>query len=321
MDCALYVDGKRLEGPVPLRTARQAARSAAGFVWVGLHEPDEMSLQHVAEEFGLHPLAVEDALSDHNRPKLDIYDQTLFLVLKTVRYIDHEELIETGELLVFVGHDFVVTVRHGEAGELMTVRKDLEERPELLCIGPAAVLYGVVDRVVDGYQPVADAVEQDVDEIENEVFALGRRQPTERIYKLKREVMEFRRAVDPLVAATSRLASNDVPCLDDRTDPYFRDVNDHVIRASEHVAAMDELLNNALAANLAQVSVRQNEDMRKISAWVAIAAACTLVAGIYGMNFKKMPELSWTYGYPYALGLMLLFSLVLYRGFRRNNWL
>jgi len=242
-------------------------------------------------------------------------------VLKTVRYVDHDEVIETGEVMVFVGPDYVVTVRHGQAAELATVRGDLEARPELLAVGPAAVLYAVVDRVVDGYVPAALAVEEDIDEIEEQVFGTSRKQPTERIYKLKREVMEFRRAVDPLTVATASLAGGQVRSLDPGTAEYFRDVHDHAMRSAELVGAMDQLLDSILSSNLAQVTMQQNEDTRRISAWVAIAAACTLIAGVYGMNFEHMPELGWTYGYAYALGLMVGSSALLYRGFKRNHWL
>ncbi len=320
--CAAYVDGVAVRRDVPLAEALSAARAGGGFVWMGLHHPDAPALQSVADQLGLHPLAVEDAVHAHQRPKLETYGDTLlFVVLKTVRYVDHDEVIETGELMVFVGPDYVVSVRHGEAADLGAVRGDLEGRPELLALGPAAVLHAVVDRVVDGYAPAAAAVEEDVDEIEDEVFSTSRRQPTERIYKLKREVMEFRRAVEPLGPVTAALARGQVRCLDPRTAEYFRDVHDHVLRATELVAGMDELLDSVLSSNLAQVSMRQNEDMRRISAWVAIAAASTLIAGIYGMNFERMPELAWAFGYPYALGLMLLSSLLLHRGFKRNNWL
>lgn len=323
VDCAVYVDGCRVaDVGQGLEDAIRVARSRGGFVWIGLHHPDGPAVQAVADQFGLHPLAVEDAVHAHQRPKLETYgDELLFMVLKTVRYVDHDEVIETGELMVFVGPDFVVTVRHGEAAELGAVRGDLEARPELLGVGPAAVLYAVVDRVVDGYVPAAQAVEEDIDEIEDQVFGTSRLQPTERIYKLKREVMEFRRAVDPLTVATAMLAGGQVRCLAAGTAEYFRDVHDHTVRSAELIGAMDELLDSVLASNLAQVTMRQNEDTRRISAWVAIAAACTLVAGVYGMNFEHMPELGWAYGYPYALGLMLVSSLLLYRGFKRNHWL
>ncbi len=322
VNCALYCEGRRRGGQLPLETALTSARELEdGFVWIGLHEPDSESLQRVADEFGLHPLPVEDALHAHQRPKLEVYGDTLFLVLKTVHYLDDEELIETGELMLFVGPDFVVTVRHGAAAALHGVRADLESRPDLLAIGPAAVLYAVVDSVVDGYAPAAAALEEDVDDIENQVFSADSAQPTERIYNLKREVMEFRRAVEPLEPPMAELAAGTVPGVDPRIAEFFRDVQDHVARAHEQVVTMNELLDSALSSNLAQVTLRQNADMRRISAYVAIAAVCTLVAGVYGMNFEHMPELSWAFGYPFSLALMVVPSVLLYRGFKRNGWL
>ena len=301
VDCAVYVDGRRVAGRLdrPAREPGPAPASAAASSGSGCTSPDAPALQAVADEFGLHPLAVEDAVHAHQRPKLEQYgDDLLFLVLKTVRYVDHEEVIETGEVMVFVGPDYVVTVRHGEAAALAGVREDLEARPDLLAVGPAAVLYAVADRVVDGYVPAAMAVEEDIDEIEDQVFGTSRQQPTERIYKLKREVMAFRRAVDPLTVADRRAGRRPGALRRRPARPtYFRDVHDHVARAAEQVGAMDELLDSVLSANLAQVSMRQNEDMRKISAWVAIAAVCTLIAGVYGMNFDHMPELRWAFGY------------------------
>ncbi len=322
VNCAVYSKGSKRAGEVALETALTSAREVEdGFVWIGLHEPDGESLQRVADEFDLHPLPVEDALHAHQRPKLERYGDTLFLVLKTVHYLDEEELIETGELMLFVGPDFVVTVRHGVAGALHEVRADLEARPDLLAVGPAAVLYAVVDRVVDGYAPAAAALEEDVDEIENQVFSSSSAQPTERIYKLKREVLEFRRAVESLVPATTELAAGTVKGIDPRIAEFFRDVNDHVARAHEQILSMNELLDSALSSNLAQVTMRQNADMRRISAYVAIAAVCTLIAGVYGMNFKYMPEIDWKLGYPMAMSLMVVLSLLLYRGFKRNGWL
>ena len=294
----------------------------AGCVWLALHEPDAAALAQVAERFGLHPLAVEDALHAHQRPKLDVYDDSVFLVLKTVRYVDRDEVIETGELMLFLGADFVVTVRHGEAPGLEGLQAELEADPSRLAAGPSAVLHAVADRVVDGYAPAIASVEQDIDEIEMQVFSDSRAvDPTERIYKLKREVLEFKRAVRPLVEATSRLGAGGHDLLHGDVAPYLRDVHDHVVRAAEQVEAIDDLLTGALQSHLAQVSMRQNGDMRKISAWVAIAGVNTLVAGVYGMNFQHMPELGWRYGYPFALGLMLVLSVALHRGFKRNEWL
>ncbi len=322
VDCGLYCGGVRVPGRVPLQESAEKARSAEGaFVWLGLHEPDADAFATVAREFGLHPLAVEDAVVAHQRPKVDVYDDHLFAVFKTVRYVDATEVVETGELMVFVGADFVVTVRHGIAAELSPVRRRLEQLPEVMALGPSAVLWAVADTVVDDYAPALDGLESDVDEVEDQVFAEGRANPTRRIYTLKREVMEFARAVHPLVEVTERLSRGTLAFLADTTAPMFRDVHDHVLRADERVTGLDGLLQNALEANVAQVTLQQNEDMRRITAWVAILAVCTLVAGIYGMNFTRMPELSWRFGYPGALLLMVAISVAMYRAFRKNSWL
>lgn len=323
VDCAIYSGGSRQGGKVSLQHAlNAAAEHSDGFVWIGLHQPSSACLAQVAERFGLHPLAVEDAVVAHQRPKLEVYgEDALFVVFKTVRYVDYEEVIETGELMLFVGPRFVVSVRHGAGSALREVRAELERTPARLARGPVAVLYAVMDRVVDDYLPAAEAVEDDVDEIEEQVFAAGRSQPTERIYKLKRELVEFRRAVEPLREPALALAQGRVPGVQASSAEWFRDIHDHVERAADQVATMDGLLDSALAANLAQVTVQQNNDMRKISAWVAIFAVSTLVAGVYGMNFEHMPELEWQYGYGWALGLMVVISALLYRTFKRNDWL
>ncbi len=322
VDCAVYGDGRRHGGARSLSAAVQAASElSGGFVWVGLHSPDRQCVQQVAEAFGLHPLAAEDAVVAHQRPKLEAYGTTLFLVLKTIRYVEATDGIETGELMVFVGDRFVVTVRHGDGIELSSVRADLESRPDALAQGPFAVLHSVLDAVVDGYLPAAASVEQDIDEIELAVFSESRAQPTERIYKLKREVVEFRRATTPLRPVTERLATGSVPGLEANHRAGFRDVNDHVVQADDMVNGLNELLDSALSASLAQVSAQQNDDMRKISAWVAIGGANTLLAGIYGMNFVNMPELKWPLGYPLVLLVMATMSTLLYRGFKRNDWL
>lgn len=322
VDCALYCGGHRRTPEVlPVEQAAALAREGGGFVWLGLHEPDEQALADAVREFGLEPLAVEDAVHAHQRPKLDVYRDHLFVVLKSVRYVDTEEVVETGELMLFVGADHVVTVRHGCAPPLDGVRRELEAHPELLALGPSAVLWAVLDAVVDGYVPAVDGLEQDVDEVEDAVFADDRRNPTKRIYELKREVLEFGRAVHPLVPVTERLAAGDLPRIAPGIATRFQDVHDHVLRAHDAVAGLDALLGDALDANIAQVTLQQNDDMRKISAWVAIAGVSTLVAGIYGMNFRNMPELHWRYGYGYALLLMSGLSLLLWRGFKRNGWL
>ncbi|HET7534708.1 MAG TPA: magnesium/cobalt transporter CorA [Nocardioidaceae bacterium] len=324
VDCALYRDGVRV--PLDVSThdlgAVRDARSGDGdFVWVGLHEPGQEEMSQVAALFGLHPLAVEDALHAHQRPKLERYDETLFLVLKTLWYVDERDAVETGEIALFVGGDFVVSVRHGEGTELHTARRDLEQRAHLLGHGPAAVIYAICDRVVDGYEDVAAEVEIDVDEVEASVFSTTRSDDSERIYVLKRELSEMRRAVNPLKDPMKRFAAGQVAGVSEQSAPFFRDVADHLVRVSETIESLDGLLSTAFDALQARISVQQNDDMRKISAWVAIAAVGTLVAGVYGMNFEYMPELQWDYGYFVALGLMLVASVALYRLFKKSGWL
>ena len=322
VDCALYHHGVREVTAGTWADALTTARSRdRSFMWVGLHDPTKEELDKVAGEFGLHKLAIEDALNAHQRPKLEEYDDSVFLVLKTLHYIDETSSVETGELMIFVGDSFVVSVRHGQGRALADVRKRLEAHEELLDCGPSAVMYAVVDRIVDDYTEIALEVEEDIEEVEERVFSPVRTNDAGRIYNLKREVVEFRRAVLPLVDPMARMAAGSVPHVHEKMQPFFRDVADHVIRVSEQVQGFDDLLTSVLNANLAQVGVQQNEDMRRISAWVAIAAVPTMIAGIYGMNFEHMPELGWTLGYPLALGLMAVACLGLYRGFRRSGWL
>jgi magnesium transporter len=243
------------------------------------------------------------------------------VVLKTARYVDHEEVVEFGEILIFLGRGFIITVRHGEASSLHDVRLRLEKQPELLNCGTGAVLHAILDRVVDDYQPAIDGLAQDIEEVEAQVFSGSSHNPAERIYKLKREVLEFSRAVSPLVQPVQQLASGAFELVHSEVQTYFRDVEDHLLRANEQVEGFRDLLTSVLSANLTQVGVRQNEDMRKISAWVAILAVPTLIAGVYGMNFDHMPELRWTFGYPLAIGLMLVICTGLYRYFRSSGWL
>jgi magnesium transporter len=324
VDSALYRDGVR----VPLDCAkddlprvRASVEHEGDFVWVGLHEPVEGELAEVAEIFALHPLAVEDALHAHQRPKLERYDDGIFLVLKTLWYVDEFDAVETGEINLFVGRDFVISVRHGEGTELHTARMDLEQETAVLGHGPSAVLYAICDRVVDSYEDVARALEIDVDEVEASVFSPERTHDSRRIYVLKRELAEMRRAVNPLKEPMKRFATGSVPAVTQEAAPFFRDVADHLIRVSETIETLDSLLSTAFDAHLARIGVEQNEDMRKISAWVAIAAVGTLVAGIYGMNFQHMPELAWRYGYGFALSVMVVASVVLYRMFKKSGWL
>ncbi|MGR3932605.1 magnesium/cobalt transporter CorA [Streptomyces sp. BRA346] len=325
VDCAIYQDGSRTEGPADVSDALDQARATGdSFLWIGLHEPTEKEFALVTSEFGLHPLAVEDALTAHQRPKLEVYDDSLFLVLKPVRYEEKAGTVTAGELMVFVGDSFVVTVRHGEANPLSAVRERLEDTPEVLAHGPTAVMYAVADAVVDHYLDVADALHEDLDELETTVFApdgSGGQNTAGRIYAFKREVLEFRRATGPLAEPMTRLAGAGVPFVHEGSRPFFRDVHDHLTRVNEHVEGLDRLLSDILSAHLAQMGVRQNDDMRKISAWAAMAAVPTLIAGIYGMNFDHMWELRQPWGYPAVVGLMAGVIALLYRMFKRRGWL
>jgi magnesium transporter len=327
VDCAVYEDGKRRAGNLDLGDAYEAGRgngdrSHSTFVWIGLKEPSAEEFESVAREFHLHELAVEDAIKAHQRPKVEVYEDTLFVVLKTACYIDETEDVETGEILLFVGDGFIVSVRHGDASDLHGVRKRAEERGDLLSCGTSAILHAIIDRVVDDYEPVLAGIEDDIEEVEQQVFSPARTNVTERIYKLKREVLELHRATAPLVEPLDRLATDSFEdIVHDDIREYFRDVYDHVLRANETVDGFREMLNGILDANAAQVAVRQNDDMRKISAWVAIAAVPTAIAAIYGMNFEHMPELHWRFGYPAAVVVMALICFLLWRQFKRVGWL
>ena len=321
VDCAIYEAGHRRNGVVDLEHAYDERRNEDTFVWIGLYEPTEQEFDSLRREFELHPLAVEDAIHAHQRPKLEVFDDMVLLVLKTARYVDPSEVVELGEVLVFLGHDYLITVRHGEASSLKPVREALENDPERLRSGPGAVLHAILDRVVDDYGPAIDGLQQDIDEVEAELFSGARTNPGKRIYRLLREVLEFRRASAPLVVPIEKLAAGHFAQVDPSIREYFRDVNDHLIRARDQLDGMHDLLSSSLQANLAQVAVRQNEDMRRISAWVAIIAVPTMIAGIYGMNFEHMPELTWTFGYPLVLAVMVVICTTLYRYFKRSGWL
>ncbi|MEU5433375.1 magnesium and cobalt transport protein CorA [Streptomyces sp. NPDC020719] len=333
VDCAIYRDGRRTEGPPDYSDALEEARAAGdAFVWLGMYEPTEDEFDLVSSEFGLHALAVEDALLAHQRPKLEVYDDSLFVVLKPVSYEPHSDTVTTGELMLFIGDSFVVTVRHGEGSPLHAVRKRLEAEPALLRHGPTTVLYAVSDAVVDHYTEVAAELQTDLEELETQVFAPAGSDAkggahhdgstvASRIYTFKRQVLEFRRASVPLAEPMQRLAGAGVPFVHDKAQPFFRDVSDHLIRANEGVEGLDRLVSDILSAHLAQMGVRQNDDMRKISAWAAMAAVPTMVAGIYGMNFDHMPELKFVWAYPAVLALMAALEVVLHRTFKRRGWL
>ncbi len=327
VDCAVYANGKRQPGHVNYADAyAEVPRTPGAFVWLGMHEPSAEQMADVAEVFKLDPIAVEDAVTADARPKIERYGETTVFVLRTTRYVEHPELtetsevVETGLVMIFVGEAFVVTVRHGLLGALGPVRDDLEKQPQRLAQGPWMVAHAICDRLTDTYLDVSSAIEVDIDALEEKVFAPRSSSNIAQIYQLKRELMEFKRAVAPLQRPMAALVE-DKTFLPKEIRRYFRDVNDHLQRVVDRIAAYDELCNSILQARLAQVTVDQNNDMRKIAAWAAIAAVQTAVAGIYGMNFEYMPELQTRYGYPIVLTVMLGAALVLYRMFRSSGWL
>ena len=330
VDCALYVDGERQPGVWHYAEALVAARRHRnGFLWLGLKEPSADQLADIGETFGLHELAVEDGVKSSQRPKVERYGEMTLMTMRTARYVEHTELtetsevVETGDVLIFIGEHFVITVRHGDACRLSPVRSDLERKKELLARGPWAVAYAVYDLVVDLLAEVASGIEEDISEVED--FTFSRKgegtNRIQRIYQLKRELMEFKRAVLPLQRPLASLAGGQLAEVPTEVRRYFRDVNDHLARAVEQVLYLDDVLNSVMQARLAQVSIDQNNDMRKIAAWAGIAAVWTAIAGVEGMNFHFMPELNWIYGYPVTLAVMVGISLVLYRAFRRSGWL
>jgi magnesium transporter len=320
VDSAIYVDGHRTAEPGTLQETYEAVRERHGVAWIGLYKPTEEEFSSVADEFDLHGLAVEDATEAHQRPKLERYGGILFVVLKPARYLDKEERVEFGEVHAFVGEDFVVTVRHGETPDLGEVRERLEADPELLRRGPEAILHAIMDRVVDDYRPVVDGLENDIEEIETEVFG-GNPSVSRRIYELSREVIEFQRATEPLSGVLGDLMRDEAIDVDPEVRRHLRDVRDHVLQVTERLAGFRELLQSILSVNLTLASLSQNEEVKKISAWAAILFAPTLVGTIYGMNFTYMSELNWFLGYPFSLVLMACISLTLYLIFKHRGWL
>ena len=320
VDCALYKDGCRQnDDPLGIEDAAASRLEDGGFVWLGLHDPEPEELEEVARRFDLPPLAVEDAMKQHQRPKIEDYDDGFFLVLHTARYIDDDEQVEFGEVHVFTGPGHVVVVRHGAASALQSARERLEHNPDLLRLGTIAAVWAVMDKVVDDYQPVIEGLESDVDEVEELVFEGG--DQTRRIYELRRELTAFYRAVHPLLTALDKLESRtrgDVPKL---LRNHLRDVQDHVTRIEEAITSQRDVLASIFQANLAVISLQQNDIVRKISGWAAIIAVPTLLGSVWGMNFRHMPELTWRYGYPLALGVMVLAGLALFRILRRAGWI
>jgi magnesium transporter len=334
VNVSAYENGKRL-GDLTVDEISDVLERPGTFVWVGLYEPDATLLTKMQDEFHLHELAVEDAITAHQRPKLERYGETLFVVLRAARYVDEREEVEFGELHVFVGRDFVITVRHAESPDLSVVRRRLEDVPELLGLGTEAVLYAILDAVVDGYGPVVAGLENDVDEIEVQVFD-GDPAVSRRIYELSREVVDFQRAAAPLTAILTALEGGfEKYQVDEELRRSLRDVADHVTQTNERIDSLRVLLRDILQVNsilvaqkqndemtsLSRTSNAQNDEVKKISAWAAIGFAPTTIASIYGMNFTNMPELSWYLGYPFALGLMVLAGIVLYVLFKRRGWI
>jgi magnesium transporter len=335
VDNAVYVDGQRTADPTSLEATSELVESSGGFAWIGLYRPSTEELQSVAKEFGLHPLTIEDAQAGHQRPKIERYGDDRFVVFRPARYIDADERIELGEVHVFVGATFVIVVRHAEVPDLHVVRKRLEANPQQLALGPYAVLYAIADQIVDDYGPVVSGLQHDIDQIEDQLFG-GDADVSRRIYDLTREVMLFQRAVEPLIPLIAQIRADIEP---DKTKLEvrrgLRDVLDHVTQISERIEAYRTLLQNALTVHATLVAQTQNEEtqrlteaslaqgdqVKRISSWAAIGFAPTLIAGVYGMNFKNMPELKWEFGYPFALALMVGVGVFLYVSFKKRDWL
>ena len=321
VDIALYEEGRRVEAGQDISDLVARARTNNGFVWIGLAEPDQAEFDLVVGELNFHPLAVEDAINANQRPKIEDYEGLTFFVLKTVFFDQSQQEITTGELMCFIDRNFIVIVRHGAGHPLATVRHDLEAKPELMQLGPFAVLHAVADRVIDGYLAIAQSLEQEVASVENKVFNGKRQTFSQEIYFLKREIIEFKHAIEPLILPINRLISGISAEVPEEIKPFFRDTSDHLLQACEQATGLDSLITSVLQADLAHIQVQQNIDVRRISAWVALASGPTMLAGIYGMNFHHMPELSTRYGYYVVLGVMLGLTGFLYRQFKKADWL
>ena len=321
VDYALYQNGHRYTEASNLGEMISKARTEGGFVWLGLAEPTEAEFAKIAQDFQIHPLAVEDAVAAHQRPKFEEFPNVQAMVLKTAFYEERGSLISTGEILCFIGDYFIVVVRHGSGAPLANTRHHLEATPEHLAKGPYAVLHAILDHVIDCYIEISVELENDVIQAEQKVFGETRESASQEIYLLKREVIEFRHAIDPLLSPLQNLASMGARHIPAELTPFFRDTLDHLSRASDAAAGLDSLLTSALQAEIAQVQLQQNEDMRKITSYVALASVPTMVAGIYGMNFDTMPELRWQFGYPLVLGSLVLVTALLYRKFKKSGWL
>jgi magnesium transporter len=320
VNCAAYADGRRV-ADVNLKDVHTALKDSRQFVWIGLHEPSETVLEKVKQEFNLHELAVEDAHNAHQRPKVEVYNDSIFVVLRTIaKTKDHHT--EFGETHFFVGDNFIVVVRHGSSVPYTEVRTRCESTPELLRKGQGFVLYAVMDFIVDRYFPVVHEMEQELEAIEAKIFKeKPSRETTEQIYDLKRELLDVKRTVSPLVEVCNKLMKFDIKCISEETRPYFRDVYDHVMRINEMVDNTMELLSSAMDANFSLLSIAQSDVSKKFAGWAAIIAVPTMVAGFYGMNFKFMPELEWHYGYFYVIIVTIALCITLYYFFRKSGWL
>jgi magnesium transporter len=321
VDYALYQNGQRYREPSNLGELISKARTEGGFVWLGLAEPTEAEFEKISGDFQIHPLAVEDAIAAHQRPKFEEFPNVQAMVLKTAFYEEKGSLISTGEILCFIGEFFIVVVRHGNGAPLANTRHFLESNPDHLAKGPYSVLHAILDHVIDCYIDISVELENDVLQAEHKVFGETRESASQEIYLLKREVIEFRHAIDPLLAPLQNIASIGARHIPSELTPFFRDTLDHLARASDAAAGLDSLLSSALQAEIAQVQIQQNEDIRKITSYVALASIPTMVAGIYGMNFDTMPELRWEYGYPTVMGSLILITVILYRKFKKSGWL
>lgn len=321
VDYALYQNGIRYREPSNLPELIMKARTEGGFVWLGLAEPTQNEFDKIVGDFGFHPLAIEDAVNAKQRPKFEEYPGVQVCVLKTVFYDDVKSEVSTGEIFVFIGDHFIVVVRHGDGSPLQNTRSNLEFNPEQMAKGPYAVLHAVIDHVIDCYIDIAAELDADVVAVENSVFNERKRSNSEDIYFLKREIIEFRHAIDPLLSPLQKLASEGANHVPSNLTPFFRDTLDHLSRASDAAAGLDSLLGSALQAEMAHIQVQQNSDMRKITSYVALASVPTMVAGIYGMNFEYMPELRWKFGYPVVVGSLFLLTAFLYRKFKKSGWL
>ena len=321
INCAAYSKGRRVSN-IQIGEVAEILKQSDRFVWIGLHEPSEELLAQVQHEFCLHDLAIEDAHNAHQRPKLENYGDSLFIVLRTAQINNKEHRVEFGETHFFVGENFFVSVRHGSSIPYTEVRNRCEKAPELLQKGPGFALYAVMDSIVDQYFPVIEALETELEIVEEKIFGeKPSRSTTEHIYQLKRELLEVKRAVSPLIDMCNKLMRFDLALIPEDTRPYFRDVYDHTIRINEMIDNARELLSGALEANFSMISISQSDVSKKFAGWAAILAVPTMVAGIYGMNFKWIPELGWHWGYPVVLGLTIIICLILYFSFRRSGWL